>query len=118
MLIASPRQKSLSLPDCRVPSSVLSSRDQLLAVSEKYQVKVSGTNEYRYQPVADTTKPGINPTLLYIFSNILTIFMKCIPIFCTSNKITRSAFCEMGWSKIPFRLPHFLVDALVTKSVL
>ncbi|GBL72951.1 hypothetical protein AVEN_128133-1 [Araneus ventricosus] len=29
----------------------------------KYQVNVSGTNEYQYQHISDTAKPCINPTL-------------------------------------------------------
>ncbi|GBN64888.1 hypothetical protein AVEN_7508-1 [Araneus ventricosus] len=31
---------------------------------QKYQVKVSGRNKYQYQPVPDTEKTGINPTLV------------------------------------------------------
>ncbi|GBM66624.1 hypothetical protein AVEN_109029-1 [Araneus ventricosus] len=31
---------------------------------QKYQVNVSGTNEYQYQHVSDTAKPCINPTLI------------------------------------------------------
>ncbi|GBM07997.1 hypothetical protein AVEN_71444-1 [Araneus ventricosus] len=36
---------------------------------QKYQVNVSGTNEYQYQHVSDTAKTCINPSLLCLFSS-------------------------------------------------
>ncbi|GBM11265.1 hypothetical protein AVEN_267829-1 [Araneus ventricosus] len=35
-----------------------------LYLIQKYQVNVSGTNEYQYQHVSDTAKPCINPSLV------------------------------------------------------
>ncbi|GBM18770.1 hypothetical protein AVEN_30182-1 [Araneus ventricosus] len=50
----------VSLPDCRLPSSVPAGKDRLSAASD---TKVSSTSAYQYQLVPDTAKPDINPNL-------------------------------------------------------